>query len=95
MSTIRPTWLVRRTEVVAVCRAAFHQHTRTDIRDCNDKVVPANQEFRCRHHGCTQGLPIVRQLLAAQEVVATWVSVGLAAAIRKLASFVLKAPETE
>ena len=91
MSTIRPTWLVRRTKVVAVCRAAFHQHTRTDIRGCNDNVVAQIKSFACRHHGCTQDSAVARQLLAAEEVVGTWASVDLAAAIRKLASVALKA----
>jgi hypothetical protein len=84
MSAIRPTWLVRRTKVVAVCRAAFHQHTRTDIRGCNDK-------FRLSPSRLHTGSAVAKQLLAAEEVVGTWASVDLAAAIRKLASVALKA----
>jgi hypothetical protein len=76
MSTIRPTWLVRRTKVVAVCRAAFHQRTRTDIRGCNDNVVAQNQEFRLSPSRLHTGSAVVRQLLAAEEVVGTWASVG-------------------
>jgi hypothetical protein len=91
MSTIRPTWLVRRTKVVAVCRAAFHQRTRTDIRGCNDNVVAQNQEFRLSPSRLHTGSAVARQLLAAEEVVGTWASVDLAAAIRKLASVALKA----
>ena len=91
MSTIRPTWLVRRTKVVAVCRAAFHQYTRTDIRGCNDNVVAQNQEFRLSPSRLHTGSAVARQLLAAEEVVGTWASVDLAAAIRKLASVALKA----
>ena len=37
------------------------------------------------------GSAVARQLLAAEEVVGTWASVDLAAAIRKLASVALKA----
>src|SRR5258708_36030084 len=63
MSTIRPTWLVRRTKVVAVYRAAFHQHMRTDIRGCNDNVVAQNQEFRLSPSRLHTGSAVVRQLL--------------------------------
>jgi len=91
MSTIRPTWLLQRTKVVAVCRAAFHQHTRTDIRGCNDNVVAQNQGFRLSPSRLHTGSAVVRRLLAAEEVVGTLASVDLAAAIRKLASVALKA----
>jgi hypothetical protein len=91
MSTIRPIWLVRRTKVVAISRAAFHQHSRTDIRGCNDNVVAQNQEFRLSPSRLHTGSAVVRQLLAAEEVVGTLASVDLAAAIRKLASVALKA----
>jgi hypothetical protein len=63
MSTIRPTWLVRRTKVVAICRAAFHQHSRTDIRGCNDNVVAQNQEFRLSPSRLHTGSTVVRRLL--------------------------------
>ena len=91
MSTIRPTWLVRRTKVVAVCRAAFHQHTRTDIRGCNDNVVAQNQEFRLSPSRLHTGSAVVRQLLAAEEVVGTWASVGPCRRHPELASVALKA----
>ena len=91
MSTIRSTWLVRRTKVVAVCRAAFHQHTLTDIRGWNDNVVPANQvspvAITVAHRVC-RCQAITRP---PEQVVGTWPSVDLAAAIRKLASVALKA----
>jgi hypothetical protein len=91
MSTIRPTWLVRRTKVVAVCRAAFHQHTRTDIRGCNDnrllrksRVLPVAITVAHRVCRLSGNYPPPRRL-------STWASIDLAAAIRKLASVALKA----
>jgi hypothetical protein len=50
-----------------------------------------NQEFRLSPSRLHTGSAVVRQLLAAEEVVGTLASVDLAAAIRKLASVALKA----
>jgi hypothetical protein len=72
-------------------QSGFHQHTLTDIRGCNDNVVPANQEFRLSPSRLHTGSAVAKQLLAAEEVVGTWASVDLAAAIRKLAGVALKA----
>jgi hypothetical protein len=67
MSTIRPTWLVQRIKVVAVCRAAFHQHTRTDIRGCNDNVVAQNQEVGMSPSRLHTGSVVARQERANKQ----------------------------
>ena len=90
MSTIRPTWLVQRTKVVAVCRAAFHQaYANRYSRLQRQPFVAQNQEVRLSPSRLHTGSAVVRQLLVAEEVVGTWASVVLAAAIRKLASVAL------
>jgi hypothetical protein len=62
----------------------------TDIRGCNDNVVAQikSSPIGTRLH---TGSAVARELLAAEQVVGTWASVDLAAAIRKLASVALKA----
>jgi hypothetical protein len=79
------------TKVVAVCRAAFHQHTRTDIRGCNDnrllrksRVSPV--AITVAHRVCR-----LSGNYSPPRRLSTWASVDLAAAIRKLASVALKA----
>src|ERR1700730_5598691 len=90
MSTVRPT----AGSTHQSCRglsSGFPSAYATDIRGCNDNVVAQNQEFRLSPSRLHTGSAVVRQLLAAEEVVGTLASVDLAAAIRKLARVALKA----